>query len=152
MIVNQFYTAFSEGDVEIMVGCYSNDTHFCDPVFGDLYGTEAKNMWRMLIARSKGGLKIDYKILAVKDDKVSVKWVAEYVFSQTARKVVNHITAEIVLRDGKIIQHTDTFDLWKWSSQALGLKGYLLGWTGLVQNKIRQNAQGSLKKYSTTIK
>jgi hypothetical protein len=31
---------------------------------------------------------------------------------------------------------TDDFDIWKWSKQALGLTGYLFGWTGFMQNKI----------------
>ena len=47
-------------------------------------------------------------------------------------------------RDGKIIEHTDDFDLWKWSRQALGIKGWLLGWSEFVQKKIRNSAQDSL--------
>ena len=38
--------------------------------------------------------------------------------------------------DGKIIKHTDIFDLWEWSKQALGVSGYLLGWSGFMKNKI----------------
>ena len=43
-----------------------------------------------------------------------------------------------------IVEQTDTFDLWRWSRQALGLKGWLLGGTSFVQNKIREEgAQGT---------
>jgi hypothetical protein len=47
-------------------------------------------------------------------------------------------------------RHTDDFDIWKWSKQALGLTGYLFGWTGFMQNKIHRNALRSLKKYQKT--
>ena len=30
---------------------------------------------------------------------------------------------------GKIVRQEDKFSLWRWSSQALGTKGSLLGWT-----------------------
>jgi hypothetical protein len=62
-------------------------------------------------------------------------------------KVVNRISAQFYFQDGLIIRHTDDFDIWKWSKQALGLTGYLFGWTGFMQNKIHTNAILSLRKY-----
>jgi hypothetical protein len=73
--------------------------------------------------------------------------VATYTFSQTGNTVVNDIRARFTFRDGKIVSHTDTFDLWRWSSQALGFKGKLLGWTPLVQNAIRKQARKGLADY-----
>jgi hypothetical protein len=35
-------------------------------------------------------------------------------------------------------------DLYKWSKQAFGVTGFLLGWTGFFQKKIQQQAQESL--------
>ncbi len=52
----------------------------------------------------------------------------------------NRIDATFVFRDGKIVRHTDRFDLRVWAAQALGLKGKLLGWLPPVQNAIRKNA------------
>jgi hypothetical protein len=31
------------------------------------------------------------------------------------------------------MKHTDDFDIWKWSKQALGIPGHLLGWTTVVK-------------------
>jgi hypothetical protein len=56
-------------------------------------------------------------------------------------------SAQFYFQDGLIIRHTDDFDIWKWSKQALGLTGYLFGWTGFMQNKIHTNAILSLRKY-----
>jgi hypothetical protein len=73
--------------------------------------------------------------------------VATYNFSKTNRKVINIINATFEFKDGLIIKHNDTFDLWKWSSQAFGLKGFLLGWTGFMQRKIQEQARIALGKF-----
>jgi hypothetical protein len=61
--------------------------------------------------------------------------------ARPGRTVVNDIQARFVFRDGKICEHHDHFDLWRWSRQALGTQGPLLGWTPLVQNAIRAQAK-----------
>jgi hypothetical protein len=61
--------------------------------------------------------------------------------------VTNHIKAEFVIRNGKILSHTDSFSLYKWSSQALGLPGMLLGWTPIIRNKVRATAMQSLEMF-----
>ena len=40
--------------------------------------------------------------------------VATYTFSATGRTVVNRIRARFDFRDGKIVRHVDSFDLWRW--------------------------------------
>ena len=59
----------------------------------------------------------------------------------TGRPVHNVIDSRFTFRDGKIATHADTFDLWRWSRMALGLKGALLGWTPFVQKAIRSEAR-----------
>ena len=61
--------------------------------------------------------------------------------------MINDIQARFVFRDGKICEHHDTFDLWRWSRQALGTTGLLLGWTPLVQGKVRQQALKGLRAF-----
>ncbi|KGS11492.1 ketosteroid isomerase, partial [Pseudomonas coronafaciens] len=53
-----------------------------------------------------------------------------------------------VFRDGKICEHRDHFDMWRWSRQALGVKGLLLGWTPLVRNAVRAQALKGLKAFT----
>ena len=52
---------------------------------------------------------------------------------------------------GKIVRQEDKFSLWRWSSQALGTKGSLLGWTPLVRNKIRAQAAAALCDYARKV-
>jgi hypothetical protein len=69
------------------------------------------------------------------------------VYTPTGRKVLNKVKAEMTIKDGKIIAHHDTFSLWLWSARALGLTGYLLGWTSVVKRKISTMANASLRKF-----
>lgn len=147
-IIRKFYESFSRSDAAEMVSCYHDEIEFSDPAFGLLKGNEAKNMWRMLIERGKGDIKINFSNVSANETKGSADWTAEYLFSKTERKVFNEIHAEFEFKDGKIFRHRDTFDIWKWSKQALGLPGLLLGWSSFMQNKIRQNAKESLIEYN----
>ena len=61
--------------------------------------------------------------------------------------MINEIHSKFAIRDGLIVEHTDTFDFWRWSRQALGLKGWLLGGTSFVQDKIRKEARKGLAEY-----
>ena len=129
-----------------MAACYAADVHFSDPVFQDLNGSEAADMWRMLTSRAQN-FSLDYSNVNADDQQGSAHWVATYLFSGTGRTVVNRIQANFKFRDGKIVEHHDQFDLWKWSAQALGVKGALLGWTPLVQGAIRKQAGKGLAAF-----
>ena len=100
-LIEQFYGAFSCADTEGMVSCYHPDITFEDPAFGLLRGEDAKNMWRMLVARSKGEMKITFSGIWVNEQTCEANWKAEYVFAQTGRKVVNNISTRFEFKEGK---------------------------------------------------
>ena len=145
-VITQFYTAFQRLDAEAMAACYTADVIFSDPVFPSLQGAEAADMWRMLTSKAQN-FSVVFDGISADDQRGQAHWVATYTFSQTGNTVVNDIHARFAFRDGKIVQHTDQFDLWKWSRQALGLKGWLLGWTPLVKNAIQAQAAKGLAIY-----
>jgi ketosteroid isomerase-like protein len=147
-IIRHFYESFAQSNSAEMIACYHDEVEFSDPAFGLLKGADAKNMWKMLVERAKGNIKIEFKNVAADEKKGSADWTADYLFSKTGRNVHNEIHAEFEFKDGKIFRHNDTFDIWKWSKQALGMSGSLLGWSSFLQNKIRQNAKESLREYS----
>ena len=107
-------------------------------------------MWKKKKEKSKGNIKIEFSAIKADEYLGSAQWIATYNFSKTNRKVVNVIQAQFQFKDGLIIKHTDDFDIWKWSKQAFGITGHLLGWTGFFQKKIQQQALLSLKKYKET--
>lgn len=143
-VINKFYTAFQKLDYETMNSCYSDDIVFNDPAFGILRGDEAKAMWEMLCKNAKDFSLAFSDIELLDHQYATCKWVAKYTFSKTGRKVTNYIKAHMLLKDGKIIEHSDAFKLSKWAAQALGIKGEFFGWMGWMKRKIQQNARKNL--------
>ena len=146
-VIERFYSAFQRLDYATMQDCYSDDIIFNDPVFGILQDGDAKAMWEMLCKNAKDFSLTFSNIQLLDEEYATCNWVATYTFSKTGRKVINSIKAHMRLQNGKIIEHTDQFDIWKWSRQALGFAGALLGWSGYMRNKIRANAHKSLDKF-----
>lgn len=147
-LIEQFYTAFTNLEAEKMVSCYHPEVIFHDPAFGELKGERVKNMWRMLCHSQKDkDFKVTFKVLSSDDHYAQVHWEAFYTFSQSGRKVHNIISANFDFKEGLIIKHTDNFNLYRWSQQALGLKGYLLGFTSFFQNKLQQQTNRLLDKF-----
>jgi ketosteroid isomerase-like protein len=137
-LITSFYEAFSKRDAEKMVANYADDVRFSDPVFTDLRGDRAKNMWRMLCDRGKD-LVVEFSDVKASGNTGSAHWEAHYTFSVTGKKVHNIIDARFTFANGKISEHIDSFDLWRWMGLALGLKGKLLGWAPPIQNAVRKN-------------
>jgi ketosteroid isomerase-like protein len=145
--IRDFYTAFQRRDAGAMAAHYHPDVHFSDPVFPDLRGARAAAMWRMLCERGVD-LEIDFRDVWADGKRGRAHWDARYTYSGTGRKVLNRIDASFEFEGGKIVRHTDSFDLYRWARQALGPVGLLLGWTPLVQNKIRRTAASALDKFA----
>ena len=146
-IITRFYTAFAQLDYRTMQQCYSADAIFNDPVFGILQGAEVGAMWEMLCRNAKDFSLTFSDIRLLDEEYATCQWVAVYTFSATGRRVANHIKAHLRIQDGVITEHTDQFHFWKWSRQALGLPGVLLGWSAYIQNKVRNRARKNLEKF-----
>ncbi|MDO9624646.1 MAG: nuclear transport factor 2 family protein [Pseudomonas sp.] len=146
-LIKRFYQAFQQRDADAMAACYSEDVRFSDPLFEDLRGSEAADMWRMLTARAQD-FSLTFGNVQADERQGSAQWVATYLFSQTGKTVINRVDAHFVFRDGKIVEHHDHFDLWRWARQALGMKGLLLGWAPPVQSAIRRQAAKGLAQFS----
>ena len=146
LLIEKFYSSFQQKNWKGMQGCYTDKVTFSDPVFQHLKGKEAFAMWHMLTTAGKD-LTVSFKNIKANETTGSCDCDAQYSFSRTGRKIHNIIHAEFKFQDGKIIEHHDSFDLWRWSRMALGTSGILLGWSPIVQNKIRTTANSSLKKF-----
>jgi len=146
-IIVQFYEAFVNGDAKKMGECYSEDVVFEDPAFGILKGQKAKMMWQMLLSKKDKSPKIEFKNVELNGNKGKAEWTARYKYGEKNRNVINNVFAEFHIENGKIINHKDTFNVWKWSKQALGLPGLILGWTPFMKNKIQDTTNNMLKNY-----
>lgn len=145
-LITRLYSALAASDGATMGACYADDARFSDPAFRNLDADGVRAMWAMLCSRASD-LSVEVRSIEADDSRGRARWVATYTFSKTGRKVRNVIDAEYEFRDGLIVRHTDRFDLWRWAGMALGPKGWLLGWTPLVQNAIRREAIRTLDAF-----
>lgn len=144
-LIRELYEAMNRHDGDAMAELYAPDARFRDPAFGELTGAEAGDMWRMLTGRSED-LRVELAEHAAEGDTGSAHWIATYTF-RTGRRVVNDIRAEFRFRDGKIIDHRDSFSFRRWSRQALGPVGLALGWTPLLRAAVRKRARADLADF-----
>jgi ketosteroid isomerase-like protein len=146
VLIDRFYDAFARRDGAAMADCYAPAARFSDPVFQDLNGEEAGDMWRMLTGRAKD-LRVELLEREATGDRGSARWRAHYTFTQTGRFVVNDVRASFRFSDGRIVDHRDEFDFHGWARQALGLPGLLLGWTPLLRSSVRRRARAGLDEF-----
>ena len=144
-LIETLYRALSARDAAGMAACYHPEAHFTDPVF-DLHGSEVGAMWRMLCERGED-LEIEFGGIEAGEGAGKAHWEARYTFLATGREVHNSIDARFEFEGGRIVRHIDSFDFWKWSRQALGLPGLLLGWSGLLRGRVTRMASDNLERF-----
>ena len=150
--LHTFYTAFAALDADTMASCYADEATFDDPAFALRGRTEVAGMWRMLCtatqAKGREDWRLDFTDLQAGADSGRVHWEAHYRFSASKRLVHNVIDAQFTFTpDGLIATHRDTFNFWRWSVQALGVPGFVLGWTPWFKRQVRQQAATNLQKF-----
>lgn len=153
-LIARFYAAFAVLDDATMAEHYAPDACFQDEVF-ELAGREqVVGMWRMLCAatRAKGRdvWSLTFDGIEADDQHGHAHWDAHYRFSATGRLVHNSIAVEFEFRDGLIIAQRDRFSFWRWSRQALGAPGWLLGATPLLRRKVQAQAAANLRAFLAT--
>jgi hypothetical protein len=148
-LIERFYAGLHAHDAAPMVAAYRDDATFSDPVFPTLDAAGVRAMWSMFCSPGTD-LTVVASGIDCNDSEGRAHWDATYTFSATERKVLNRIDARFTFKDGLIQTHVDTFDFWRWSRQALGTPGLLLGWSPVVKNKVRAQAGKALRKFQAT--
>ncbi|MEZ4307235.1 MAG: nuclear transport factor 2 family protein [Polyangiaceae bacterium] len=142
-VIAGFYEAFSRRDFRGMACSYDPSIEFTDSIFGTLRGKRALAMWAML---TSSGTDLTVQASQIRADGAEghAHWDAEYTFPFLVFRnhVDNHIDATFELRDGKIIRHTDVFDLQRWMGLALWPLGGVIS-----EDTIRGSVQERLDKF-----
>lgn len=145
-IVNNFYAAFEQKDSVTMNSFLAENVKFEDPAFGKLEGEDVKYMWQFLTENAKD-FSVTFSVDEEKGNKVKANWIAQYTFSATGNKVINHVNSNFELKNGKIIKHKDDFDLKKWVKQSLGSAAGIFGASFMMKNAIQKQSRNYLMKY-----
>jgi SnoaL-like domain len=148
VLIRRFYTAFAALDANAMQACYTPDARFDDEAFSLRGADQIGAMWRMLCegARQRSGdtWQLEFGAIETDRERGRAHWEVRYRFGPKDRLVLNSIDAYFEFRDGLISAHHDRFSFWRWSRQALGLPGLLLGWTPWLRAKVRAQAGARL--------
>ena len=150
--LTKLYKAFAALDADTMASCYAEDATFDDPAFS-LHGrADIAGMWRMLCEATQSKGRNDWRLIfsdiAAGSDSGRAHWEAHYRFGATGRLVDNAIEAEFKFTpEGLIAAHTDTFNFWRWSVQALGIPGFILGWTPWFKSQVRKQTRAKLAQF-----
>ena len=146
--VERLYAAFAKLDSETMAACYAPDAQFDDEAFSLNGRAQIGAMWTMLCDAVKAKGRDVWKLEVSQVTERSAHWEPTYNFSATGRTVHNIIDAEFEFDSaGLIVRQRDRFDFWRWSRQALGTPGLLLGWSSFLRNKVRTQAAKNLERF-----
>jgi len=146
--IERFYAAFARLDSDAMTACYAEDARFDDEVFALAGRRQIGGMWAMLCSGTRAKGLAQWRLQASDITEHGAHWEAHYLFPATGRVVHNRIDAEFEFdAQGSIVRHRDRFDIWRWSRQALGLPGWLLGWTPFLRHKVRAQAAANLRRF-----
>jgi len=150
--IKKLYEGLDTHDGEAMASCYAPDAQFSDPVFPDLTGAQAGDMWRMLTSRATD-LSVELPEAKADAEAGAARWIATYTFGATGRSVVNRVRSDFRFDDaGLITEQHDDFPFWRWSRQALGTAGLTLGWTPMLRSKVQANAAAELARFRADLK
>lgn len=148
--IARLYDAFARLDGAAMQACYADDARFDDEVFSLRGPREIGAMWSMLCtsvrASEAGRAAWRLNTHGLADDRV--RWEVHYLFGPRARPVHNVIDARFGFdAAGRITRHHDRFDFRRWSRQALGPPGWLLGGTPWLRARVRSQAARALQRH-----
>jgi hypothetical protein len=123
-VVNNFYESLGQHDTDAMTAAYDPKANFHDPLFGQLTGRhEVMEMWNTILPGiDPKKMHSDHEIESVtprKDGSYEVKlhWDAHYELR--GRHIDNSSETTMIVKNGKILDHKDDWDLDNWTRQAL---------------------------------
>jgi ketosteroid isomerase-like protein len=150
--IERLYQALARLDTDTMADCYAPDATFDDEAFSLKGRPDVMGMWTMLCdaTRAKGQdvWRLEWSGVHAEGSGGRAHWEAWYRFSATGRMVHNRIDSTFRFApDGRIAVQRDRFDFWRWSRQALGTPGLLLGWTPMLRDKVRAKAAVNLQRH-----
>jgi ketosteroid isomerase-like protein len=138
-VAREFYDAFCVGEIATLERLYAPDVTFHDEIFTFANRADTIGMWRVLL--TQGG-RFSYELLGVEGEVATVRWLADYRLF--GRPIHNVITARLTIRDGRIVDHLDSFSWAKWSRQAFPL-GPIPTW-GPIERAIKHVMRATLAR------
>jgi ketosteroid isomerase-like protein len=148
-LLERFYTAVQRSDIAAVRTCYSPNVLYSDPVFGELRGDRAVIRWQMIFSR-EAPLQMSFSDLAADHTTGSGRWEARITSTRTGREVRMVIDSRFRFAGGRILEHRDTFSVYRWSKMALGPAVRLAGWTTPLRSMLQRETAAMLDRFEVS--
>jgi hypothetical protein len=133
--LKNYVKALIKKESHALADCYSEEANFFDPIFDNLDKENLVKYWELRFTTYK-----DLKILVLASElyehSASIKWFISY--KQKNKKIRYSMVSILEIRNGKIIKQFDHFHFWKMAMQAYGFMGFFLGWTKLMNARVKK--------------
>ncbi|MCU0428869.1 MAG: nuclear transport factor 2 family protein [Cytophagaceae bacterium] len=146
VILNEFYATLQKKNHQGLKKFYASDAVFSDPMYLNLRTEEIHAMWELFCINSKN-FSLEFGNVKADDQQGEVSWKASYIYASSGNSVTKEVKSSFEFKEGKIVRQNDVYDFHEWAGQALGLMGSLLGWTGFVENQVKENARKNLEAF-----
>lgn len=149
VLVQDYFEAFQKGDWKTMSRSYASNATFKDPIFPKgLKGSQIGAAWGDITQNLRP--KVTFSNIEVHGDLVTAKWSAKYPLKLPVfgtNQIDNDITATFRIKDGKIVEHIEHFDMNEYIQEATGLRGLSFLVRPLVRNRIRAGALENMASF-----
>jgi hypothetical protein len=147
VVVARFYEAFGRHDFQGMACSYGPNIEFTDSIFGTLRGKRALAMWAMVVEQGKD-LQVTASQIREEGGVTRAHWDAHYTFPFLGGRntIDNPIDATFTIEGGKILRHTDVFDLRRWMRMALSPLGGLVT-EGTIKSAVQSRLDSFIESH-----
>lgn len=150
--LERFFDALRRCDKAALRDCCSPGLRFDDPLIS-ITGRDDRLDWCTLLWTPCDGdgqriWHLELDDVHTRGPLGTARWNLRYRYTPTGRLIELAVTSQFTFDpDGSITAQRDSFDFWRWSRQAHGLLGLLLGWTPLLWDQARDQARVSLEDH-----
>lgn len=150
--LERFFDAMQRCDTEALRTSYHPALRFDDPLISTTSVGDRLDWCGMLWSpRDADGQRIwqlELEEVRTRGALATARWNLRYRYTPTKRLIDQALHSHFSFdADGRITTQRDSFDFWRWSRQAHGLLGLLLGWTPLMWDQAREQARASLEDH-----
>jgi ketosteroid isomerase-like protein len=144
-LAQQLFEHLAQRDGAAMARLYAPDARFGDPVFGELLGADIGRRLRLLTGQIDPSFSLEVVGVALLDaDTAHAKWRSWGKIAPDSQSTRNEIVSTLLVRDGLITQHYDSFEFSQWAPQALGLTGRLFARSAWLQRRTQRRSRAAL--------
>lgn len=148
-LIQCYLQALQQQDLPTMQMCYHKSITYEDDLFRELKKGDVPAMWEMRFAENPVW-EVEFKDIQASNDWGRVHWTLTYGHTKNGKPKRRHIVARFTFYEGKILYHSDAFNLYNWVKENQGAWWRFLIWFSPLQYFLRAGAHRKLQRFKET--